>query len=447
MAMISEETRPYNQVANIFPLMEGDQYEQFKSDIAANGLLEAIWLHPDGSIIDGRNRHRACLELGIEPRFRTWSDTGSLVSFVVSLNLMRRHMNEGQKAMAADTARPFYDEEARARQAQNALNNQPQSLNPEKIPDSEKGDARDKAAKDFGTNGKYVDYARKLRQKAPDLAKKVEDGEISMNFAMRQLGKREAEERQKKRAAQGTKQIDSPDDPPCPKPKPRLMVGRAECLSLPDESVDIVITSPPYNLGGGEMPMGGHGRVSRAGIGYEDSLDNEEYVRWQLVVFSELYRVSKVGASLFYNHKTRTKNGELWHPMTWLSQVKGWTLRQEIIWDREVTHNHSKTLFWPVDERIYWFTKGKPVVGADGIGMPSVWRFHGPEPHTWHPAPFSEELPRRCLQAVGRPGAVVLDPFAGSCTTLRVALAFGYEAVGVDVNAGYLEQSRALHGW
>jgi DNA modification methylase len=122
-------------------------------------------------------------------------------------------------------------------------------------------------------------------------------------------------------------------------------------------------------------------------------------------------------------------------------------LRQEIIWDREVTHNHSKTLFWPVDERVYWFTKGKPVVSEDGIGMSSVWRFHGPQPYTWHPAPFPDELPRRCLQAVGRPGATVLDPFAGSCTTLRVALEMGCETIGVDIEGEYLERAKVENGW
>ena len=134
------------------------------------------------------------------------------------------------------------------------------------------------------------------------------------------------------------------------------------------------------------------------------------------------------------------------HPTAWLGRVEGWTLRQEIVWDREVTHNHSATLFWPVDERVYWLTKGKPRLEGP-IGMPTVWRFHGPRPHTWHPAPFVEELPRRCLEAVGRPGIVVLDPFAGSCTTLKAAAGMGYEAIGVDRCAEYLERAKVENGW
>jgi len=81
--------------------MTDEEFEGFKADIAANGLREPIWLHPDGRIIDGRNRYRACCELGLEPPFRTWDGQGALVGLVVSLNLRRRHLSESQRAMVA----------------------------------------------------------------------------------------------------------------------------------------------------------------------------------------------------------------------------------------------------------------------------------------------------------------------------------------------------------
>jgi len=96
-----EINRPYNEIAQLFPLMEGQDFEELKADIAANGLREAIWLHPDRSILDGRNRHRACIETETRPQFRTWEKQGSLVSFVVSMNLHRRHLSESQRAIVA----------------------------------------------------------------------------------------------------------------------------------------------------------------------------------------------------------------------------------------------------------------------------------------------------------------------------------------------------------
>lgn len=265
----------------------------------------------------------------------------------------------------------------------------------------------------------------------------VADGRTSVRYARRVLAGQQSAERAERRAQEpGTA---GPENV-------RLMVGDAAALDLPDESVDVIITSPPYNLGDEDWPMGGHGRDERRGIGYEDAMSDEAYQAWQLCVLAELYRVARPGASLFYNHKPRTRDGRLLHPMAWLGRVEGWTLRQEIVWDREVTHNHSASLFWPVDERVYWLTKGAPTL-AGSIGMPTVWRFHGPRPYTWHPAPFVEELPRRCLQAVGGEGLTVLDPFAGSCTTVKVAAEMGHVAIGVDRCEEYLARARVDYGW
>jgi len=231
---------------------------------------------------------------------------------------------------------------------------------------------------------------------------------------------------------------------------PRLIVGRAEdMMQIEDGAVDLIITSPPYNLGADNWPMGGNGRAPRDdGIGYDDDLAEGAYQRWQIECLVEMHRVAKQGASLFYNHKVRSQGGRVIHPMAWLGDRRNpWLIRQEIVWDRGSTHNHSAALFWPEDERIYWMTKGRPALPNRPIGQPTVWRFHGPVANTWHPAPFGEDLPRRCIEAVGREGLVVLDPFAGSCTTLKVALEYGYEAIGVDISQEYLSKAAKEKGW
>src|SRR3954451_15304181 len=89
-------------VAKIFPLLDEAGLEALAADIKAQGLLEPILLHPDGRIIDGRNRLQACRRAGVAPRFLTCEKPGAgLLDLVLSLNLHRRHLTEGQRAMIA----------------------------------------------------------------------------------------------------------------------------------------------------------------------------------------------------------------------------------------------------------------------------------------------------------------------------------------------------------
>ncbi|KKL87285.1 hypothetical protein LCGC14_1936200, partial [marine sediment metagenome] len=67
-------------IADLFPLMEAADLDDLAADIREHDLREAIWLHPDGSILDGRNRFRACEIAGVEPRFQTWHGEGSLAA-------------------------------------------------------------------------------------------------------------------------------------------------------------------------------------------------------------------------------------------------------------------------------------------------------------------------------------------------------------------------------
>jgi hypothetical protein len=78
-----------------YPLMDAEEFAAFKADLAAHGLKNPIWLF-EGRVLDGRNRLRACLELGIEPVFAEFEGSQSdAAAFVDSQNLHRRHLSRG----------------------------------------------------------------------------------------------------------------------------------------------------------------------------------------------------------------------------------------------------------------------------------------------------------------------------------------------------------------
>ena len=68
MTVIEHAIIEIHPLVDLFPVMAQDEYERLRADIAAHGLREPVWLHPDGRLIDGRQRVRACAELGIECR-------------------------------------------------------------------------------------------------------------------------------------------------------------------------------------------------------------------------------------------------------------------------------------------------------------------------------------------------------------------------------------------
>src|SRR5262245_2382662 len=89
----------FHPLADIFPLMEGAEFDALVTDIKANGLIEPIVML-DGMDLGGRKRFMACEASGVEPTFVPFLSENPL-AFVISTNLRRRHLNESQRAMVA----------------------------------------------------------------------------------------------------------------------------------------------------------------------------------------------------------------------------------------------------------------------------------------------------------------------------------------------------------
>lgn len=179
--MMSATKIKFHPAAGIFPLLEGDEFKDLTEDIKVRGLLEPIYLHPeDGSIIDGRNRYRACLDANIEPRTRIWNGAGSLIEFIVSLNLKRRHLNASQRACVATEMLPFLEKEARSRMSAGG-----RSKGTELIPDL--GESRQKAARTANVNEHYVTDAKSLKDNHPAAYESIRAGDKTLTEVRREI--------------------------------------------------------------------------------------------------------------------------------------------------------------------------------------------------------------------------------------------------------------------
>jgi hypothetical protein len=91
--------RRISDVANEFPMLPKDELAELADDIRTNGLRTPILLHPDGSVLDGRNRMLACELAGVEPQFNVWDGVGTPEDLVAGLNIHRRHLDKSQRAL------------------------------------------------------------------------------------------------------------------------------------------------------------------------------------------------------------------------------------------------------------------------------------------------------------------------------------------------------------
>lgn len=207
---------------------------------------------------------------------------------------------------------------------------------------------------------------------------------------------------------------------------------------------DVGVTSPPYNK---QEKQKGWLVKNVVYDSYSDKMPEKVYQEQQIKVLNELYRVAKPGGSFFYNHKIRWERGEMLHPYFWISQTK-WVVRQEIIWNRTIAANIRGWRFWQVDERIYWLIKPK---NNNSIGeelesrhalLKSIWNIF-PEKNISHPAPFPIELPTRCIYSIlNENKGVVIDPYAGSGTTLVAAKLLGMDYLGIEISPEYVKMAK-----
>ena len=215
-----------------------------------------------------------------------------------------------------------------------------------------------------------------------------------------------------------------------------------DCLEglrmMPDNYIDCVVTSPPYNLGG-DFHICNNGKRTTYG-GYKtfsDNMTEGEYQHNQIEMLNELYRVTKEGAYVFYVHKERIKNNNIISPLEWIRKTD-WLVSQTIVLDMSATANVDKRRFFPVHEYIYVLCKSKDSKLHNDHKLTSVWKVKKtPRKVSGHPATFDYNIPYECILASTKENDVVLDCYMGTGTTACAATLTGRQYIGFEISKEY----------
>lgn len=234
---------------------------------------------------------------------------------------------------------------------------------------------------------------------------------------------------------------------------------------VPDKSVKLIVTSPPYNI---DISYGNkhvNGKiVSSKGNKYKDNLEEDEYRKLLDTVFKECKRVLTDDGSIWINIKNRYQKDRIITP-SWIEKYfEDMYLKNVIIWNMDWGGSTNKR-FAPRYEYVYWYTKHAKnyTFELDRIKVPAlnyrpdryksqlknpsdVWRIPMVSGNfmerTDHPAQYPEKLIERIVLAGTNEGDIVLDPFMGSGTTAVVAKKLGRNYIGYEISQEYIDMAK-----
>lgn len=222
--------------------------------------------------------------------------------------------------------------------------------------------------------------------------------------------------------------------------------------------IDLVFTSPPYNLGQtaiwsdvrklGHYPSttrdgnirGGCGKwsggVLKGYASHDDAMSHTDYVAWQREILGLCWRALSTAGAIYYNHKCRVIDGQCLTP---LEYNPGLPLRQIITWSRGSGFNCTPVAYMPTSEWIVVLARPEFRLrsrSASGVG--DVWSIPA-DAGNEHPAPFPVKLAATAIETT--PAELVCDPFMGSGTTGVAAAQLGRKFIGIEKEQIYFDMA------
>jgi len=400
-----------HKLAELIPSMTEEEYQNLKEDIQKNGLITPIVIY-ENKILDGKHRYRVCQELGIEPKFEEYKGDNP-VSYVVSLNLKRRHLTPSQRAAIALDILPYLEEEAKKRQLASLKN---QNLVVEKIPQREKGRAPENAARLVGVNERYIRSAKKIKDENPNLLNNVRNGEKNIPQAMKELRKQKQKEKEEEALSK---------------------VSNTDLWVITDVQdvikCNVLITDPPYGI------------------------LNEEWEPDELEKFTRewLNRWNDCGADFFISFWSQRF---LWDGKRWFDEeLHNYEFAQLLIWHYPNNKSpQSRYMFKQTYEPILFYrrkdsNKEIRLSSSDwGNGLNDFDVHIAPVPQSnfngsetkQHPAQKPLSVMEWLINVTTEPGELVCDPFCGSGTVGIAAVKMKRHFYGIEIVPEYIELAR-----
>jgi len=235
--------------------------------------------------------------------------------------------------------------------------------------------------------------------------------------------------------------------PPAYEYDPEHNVHFEDCVEgmrerLDDDSVDMVFTSPPYNVNLGNTGT----RTQSDRTNYDDDMDPEEFKQFLSEVFSEVARVVKPGGHVFINFQNDIRDGTVSPPTEWLPELVPLPWRSFVVWDKGTSATINGKLGEYGDgvyaanwEPIFHFTADPDPLNGSGGEQLGVWNIPASNREFSHetgdhPAPYPVALVDKALRTSTSEGDTILDPFMGSGTTAVAAVESNREYVGFELD-------------
>ena len=375
-------------VAELFPMLPAPELKELADNIRANGLQHPIIIQ-DETLLDGRNRLAACEAAGVKPRFEQYKGD-SPVSFIIASNLLRRHLNKGQKIALAIEIEPFFAAEAKKKQGGRT---DLMGKSPIKSPPS-----RDRAATSVGLSGKTVSAAKAIKEKSPEIFKEIIAGKKTVSAAKKELKandyKKALTKAQQSLTAARMKSLTSVCD---------LRACSCHDLFASGIKPDAVITDPPYP---------------------------KEF----LPVFSELAIACKSTSVPL----VAVMSGQSHLPEVLRRLCEHLSYRWTIAY---MTPGGQAVQQWQAKVNTTWkpvllFGEAREWFGDVAASKPNDndKRFHD-----WGQ---SESGMADLVDRLTKPGQLVCDPFCGAGTTAVVCLALGRRFIGCDIDPASIQQAK-----